>query len=282
MKRFFAIIVVSLSLLSCASEKGTDDNPAVAKIGSYILYKNDVTSNIPDNLTVEDSLITAEHYIKTWINEMLLYKVASENITNIDEIELMAEEYRRSLVVYSYQEKLVNEKMPRNVDEQSLRDFYEKNRDMFILDKPLLKGVLVKIPTKDKKISYVRYWCRSLKNSRKKLEDFCNKNTEVSSFFIDEWTDLDSFAGEGWVFTADSLKSAFKYKKYAENKKDGYSYILGIEDVLQQGSFAPYEYAKTAVAEMVLSRKKIEFLDKIKDELYERAVSRGQIELFNE
>jgi len=282
MKSFFAIIVVSLSLLSCASEKGTDDNPAVAKIGSYVLYRNDVLSNIPDDLSDEDSLIMAEHYIKTWINEILLYKVASENITNIDEINQLAEEYRRSLVVYSYQEKLVNEKMQRKADEQAMRDFYEKNNDMFILDKPLLKGVLVKIPTKDSKISYVRYWCRSLKTSRAKLEDYCNKNAEISSFFVDEWTDLDSFAGEGWIFDADSLKSAFKYKKYAENKKDGYSYILGIDDVLQQGSIAPFEYAKTAVGEMVLSRKKIEFLDKLKDELYERAINRGQIELFNE
>jgi len=284
MRTIFVTIIVFLHLISCSSKSEVGGNPAVAKIGDNVLFKDEVLACIPDGLSEEDSLIMAEHYIKTWIDDILLYKVAIENISGLEEIDNLTEEYRRSLVIYRYQEELADKNMPKekNLDEQVLQEFYENNSDMFVLDKLLLKGVLIKIPTKSKKISYVRYWCRSLGASRAKLEDYCNNDNDVYSYFIDEWTDYKIFAGDGWDFQPDSIQKALKYKKYIERQSDGNSYILGISDVLLQGETAPFEYVKPIVWEMVMNKKKIEFLDKTREELYEKAIGKGEVKFFNE
>ncbi|MDR1762745.1 MAG: hypothetical protein LBR64_02140 [Dysgonamonadaceae bacterium] len=282
MNRFFAIIIVSLLLFSCKPHRGEADNPAVAKVGNNVLLKDEVTANLPSNLSPEDSLIMANHYIRTWIDNVLLYAVASDNIDNMEEIDRLTEEYRRSLVVYRYQEQLVNEKMPKNVDEQKLHDFYDRNSDMFILDRPLFKGLMLTVPDNSPNIEYLRYWCRALNVSRKKIEAYCAKNKDVTAYFIDDWTDAAAFARESWPIEGDDLQTLVKTSKLVERREPKYYCFLAVSDVLEPGETAPFEYAKEAVRSVVFNQQKIDFLKKTQDDLYKRASSRGEIEIFNE
>lgn len=58
----------------------------------------------------------------------------------------MVEEYRRSLVRYRYQERLVEEKLKTDIRESDKLNYYEENQKKFILDKGLIKGLFLKIP----------------------------------------------------------------------------------------------------------------------------------------
>jgi hypothetical protein len=51
---------------------------------------------------------------------------------------------------------------------------------------------------------------------------------------------------------------------------------------LSPGDNAPFEYAKQTVLEMLINRQKIEFLKKTQEDLYERAINKGNIEFFKE
>jgi hypothetical protein len=63
-----------------------------------------------------------------------------------EEVDKLVEEYRRSLVRYRYQERLVEEKLKTDIRESDKLNYYEENQKKFILDKGLIKGLFLKIP----------------------------------------------------------------------------------------------------------------------------------------
>ena len=87
MKLFFLIFIVTLLFSACDKKLNVKGKEILVKVGNKVLYKNTVEDNIPAGIPEEDSLIAAEHFIHTWINEHLLYDIALKNCDNKETIE---------------------------------------------------------------------------------------------------------------------------------------------------------------------------------------------------
>ena len=48
------------------------------------------------------------------------------------------------------------------------------------------------------------------------------------------------------------------------------------------GSVAPYDYASAQIVEMLTNRRKVEFLKKFEEELYNDAVRSGDVKFYTE
>ena len=79
-----------LILLVCGSCKEQHDHggrtPLVELDGNF-LYHEDLQAVLPAGLSKDDSLLFAEHYIRNWAEEVLLYEKAKSNIPNSGEID---------------------------------------------------------------------------------------------------------------------------------------------------------------------------------------------------
>ena len=76
-----------------------------------------------------------------------MYDVALRNLGDEkEEVDKLVEEYRRSLVRYRYQERLVEEKLKTDIRESDKLNYYEENQKKFILDKGLIKGIILENP----------------------------------------------------------------------------------------------------------------------------------------
>ena len=53
-------------------------------------------------------------------------------------------------------------------------------------------------------------------------------------------------------------------------------------EYLPVGSVAPYDYASAQIVEMLTNRRKVEFLKKFEEELYNDAVRSGDVEFYTE
>ena len=284
MKYFFSIIVIVISLLaiSCNNKLDIKKADALVKIGNKVLYQNVVEENIPVGLTSEDSIIAAEHFIRLWINENLLYNIASRNINDKENIELLVENYRKSLLIYQYEEQLVNERLTKEIDEQSLYDYYNQNKDKLKLDRPLVKGLFLKVPASAPQLNEIRSWYKSKTSvSRENLEKYQLNNVAIYNYFIDKWVDfndlMDNFPREQL-----SKEDLIVQKKSIEKEDGTYFYFLNITDYLLPGDNAPYEYVKPTIQEMLINQRKIDFLKKTEDDLYRRALDKGEIQFFKE
>ena len=114
-----------------------------------------------------------------------------------------------------------------------------------------------------------------------KIEKYSIQNSVVCDYFVDQWVDFNEFIDK-WPVSYRDESSVLKNNKYIELQDSSFYYFLNITDFLLTGDNIPFEHAKPIIREMLLNQKKIEFLKKTEDELYQRALNRGQITFYNE
>ena len=281
MRYFFSIIVVSLLTVACNENLELKNSDALVKVRNKVLYKSVLEENVPAGLSKEDSIIVSEHFIRTWINDNLLYDIAIKNINNKENIERLVENYRKSLFIYQYEEQLVNERLTREIDEQSLYDYYNKNKDKIKLERPLVKGLFLKVPVDAPQLNEIRNLCKSTATvSQEKLEKYSLNNGVIFDFFVDNWKDFNDLI---YNFPEEKLnkEDLNVHKKMMEKQDNNYFYFLNITDFLLSGDDAPYEYAKNTIQEILVNQRKIDFLKKTENDLYQRALVKGEIQFYN-
>jgi len=282
MRYFLSIIVVSLFIVACSQNSNTKDKNALVKVGNKILYRNVLEENIPKGLSKEDSTIAAENFIHSWAKDIVLYNVAAKNLYDRDNIDRLVEAYRKSLLIYQYEEQLVNEKLTNEIDEQALSDYYNQNKDKLKLDRPLVKGLFLKVPVTAPQLDEIRMWYKSATSvSLEKLEKYSVNNDMIFNYFMDKWIDFNDAIDN---FPKEQLdKEHLKIQKGTlERQNDNFCYFLNITDFLLSGDNAPYEYAKPTIQEILINQRKIEFLKKTEEDLYQRAIDKGEIQFYNE
>ena len=284
MRRYFSLFIVFFLITAVSCNKGfsSKEGDTLVKVGGQILYRSDLDENIPAGLSKEDSTIAAEHFIHSWISDILLYDIAVKNLNDKENIDRLVENYRRSLLIYQYQEQLVNEKLSSDTDEQSLQDYYNQNKENLKLERPLVKGLFLKVPVTAPQLSEIRTWYKSSTSaSRENLDKYCLNNAATYNYFVDKWVDFNDIISN---FPKDQVSGSDLniQKKTIEKQDDNFVYLLNITDFLLQGDTTPYEYAKPTIREILINQQKIDFLKKTEEDLYQRAIDKGEIQFYNE
>src|SRR5690606_810451 len=93
--------------------------------------------------------------------QVLLKQAEKNTITNQEEIEKQLENYRRSLIIYSYEQQLVAQKLDTVVSDAQIETYYNLNRSNFELKKSIVKASYAKIPLKAHRIDNAKKWFRS-------------------------------------------------------------------------------------------------------------------------
>jgi len=105
----FSLAFFMLQMFSCG--KGLKVDAPIVKIGTETLYSYELEQMLPKDLSENDSTIVAEHAVRQWIDDVLLYEMARKNIRSEEKIERRVAEYRRQLIVHLYLEQLLSEKV---------------------------------------------------------------------------------------------------------------------------------------------------------------------------
>ncbi|MDR1437002.1 MAG: peptidyl-prolyl cis-trans isomerase [Candidatus Symbiothrix sp.] len=281
MRLIIPLVVVSLLAVACNNQPATEVS-VIVKVNDKVLSKKDLDDVISKGLSPEDSTIAAEHFIRLWINDNLMYSVAAKNVTDKKSLDHLVENYRQSLTVYQYKEQLVNEKLSTEITNSSLLEYYEKNKDKFKIDRPLIKGLFLKIPVNASQIEKVRIWYKSLTPANiTNIENYCVRNVVEYGYFVDNWIDFYELANE-WPVNYKNENEILQQQKYFEQKGSHFYYLLNVTDFLLPGDNAPFEYAKPTIREILINQQKTDFLKNIEDDLYRKALNNGDIIFYNE
>mgnify|MGYP000475512390 FL=1 len=283
--RYCFIFIAFVSLLcSCKGTQPVDDADVLVKVKDRTLRRSEIKQQIPRGLSSADSMLLAESLERKWVKDALVYDVALRNLEGEDkaEVDKLVEEYRHSLIRYRYQEQLIKERLSSEFQESDMLSYYEENQKKFILDKGLIKGLFLKIPVDAPGLTDVKKWYKSTDvASLEKIEKYSVQNATIYEYFYDKWVDFDEVMDNIPIHV--SNPNAFlKANKYVEVADSSYCYLLNIKEYLPSGSVEPYDYASPHVTEMLVNQRKVEFLKKFEDELYNDAIRSGDVEFHSE
>ena len=269
-----------VSLLVCASFIEKHDHrgkTAFVEVDGNFLYKEDLQSVLPVGLSKDDSLLFAEHYIRNWAEDILLYEKAQSNIPDNGEINRLVENYRKALITHTYQQELIDQKLSNEIPDQEITDYYEKNKELFKLERPLIKGLFIKVPLTAPQLANVRKWYKSdAQESVEHLEKYSLQNAVKYEYFYDKWVPLADIL-DMIPLKEEKPEEYISKNRHVEQKDTAFYYFLKVRHYRAVGEQKPYELAIPEVKDLLINIKQVDFMRQVKDDLYKRAVDRKKI-----
>lgn len=279
MKIGCTFILFLLMFFGCRQKQSIGQQDVLVKVDDHTLSLAELKAVLPARLSPADSLIWAESYIKQWVKNNLVYDVAMQNLSNEDKAEInqLVDAYRHSLIRYRYQEQLIEERLSANLSEEEKRAFYDNNRNEFVLDHNLIKGLFLKIPVDAPNLSDVKKWYRSSAESEiEKIEKYSVQNAAVYEYFYDKWISFDEVIATIPVKITKE-EDFLRTHSFIETADSSFCYLLNIKEYLLKGDIAPFDYANTQVVDMLVNQQKIQFLKNFEEELYNDAIRSGKV-----
>ena len=148
---------------------------------------------------------------------------------------------------------------------------------MFKADAPLMRGLFIKVPLTAPQLSRVRQWYKDERQSAvEHLEKYSLQNAVKYEYFYDKWVPASEILS--WIpLNASDIDTYFSRNRRVEVKDTAFGYFLNVVEYIPTGAQEPYEAARPLVNDLVLNRKQVEFLNKVKDDLYKQAIEDGKI-----
>lgn len=277
MKAIGALFFLFCMFTACQKQYEHNGKTPLVEVDGHFLYREDLALAQPVGLSEDDSVVFAENYIRNWIEDILLYEKADRNIPDNEKIDRLVEHYRRALIMHSYQQNLIEQKLSGQIAEEEIKDFYDRNKTLFVLDKPLIKGLFIKVPLKEPGVNDVRRWYKkNTPENVEKLEKFSLKGTVDYVYFYDRWMRASDMI-DRIPLTVPEPESYLDKHRRIEVKDKHFWYFLNVEEYLGAGQEKPLDFARTEIKEILMNLKQVDFMRKIKTDLYKSASDKNEI-----
>lgn len=275
--------VFFLPLFSCVDKAPRGKGDALVSVGQRTLTAFEVKKLIPKTLSSQDSLMMAESYVKKWVKNALIYDLANKHLEDEkDEIDKLVEAYRQSLMSHKYEEKLVEERLSAEISDKEISDYYEANKESFLLEEDIVKGLFLKVPSDVPGLSDLKKWCNSGSDELiEKIEKYSLQNAVIYDYFYDRWMSGEEIA-ENIPVKKSEFNRMLKSDKLIEVSDSAFCYLLKVKEVEFKGNRAPFDYASPQIKEILLSQRKIEFLRNFEEEIYNEAIRKGNVKFHGE
>lgn len=281
-RRLSLVLVLLFSLSSCRNAVEHGGKTPVVQVGSHYLYQEDIVSLLPYGLSAADSLAFVKDFIRKWLEEQVLYEKAEHNIRGDERIEQMVAEYRRTLVLNSYEQLLIEQRMSEELTEEALQEYYEKNKQLFMLEEPVIKGVFIKVPLSSPGIKDLKRWYKDgAEESLEQLEKYAFRNAVIYEYFYDYWVPVSELEGKLIINLAE-LGENFEKHRNIEVEDGEYCYMLHIEEYVLKGEEKPYDLARQEIVDLLTSKQKVDFMDRVKKDLYNQSMDMGRIKYYSD
>ena len=276
------MIVMSLfSIVACKWNKNVTEyvygKTPIVEIGTDVLYAEDLKQVIPLGLSVADSTLFAEQYIRNWAQDVLFYQNAIRNIPDTKDIDRLVENYRRSLFEHEYQRRLIEQKFSSEITEEEIEKFYNDNERLFILDESLVKGLYLKIPNKSHDLSEIRKLYTQMDDeSFEEIEKYSIRNAGRCEFFYDNWRTVAEL--EVLLPAMDKpLETMLKENNSFEFRDEEFIYLLNVSEFAPKGDIEPLDHARGRIRGLLINSNEVSYMRKIKEDLYEAGLEKGRI-----
>ena len=275
------VLALVAVLVSCEQKHDHKGKLPLVEVAGKFLYQEDLRKVLPLNLSADDSTLFAENYIRNWVEDVLLFDKAEGNIPNNEKIRNLVESYRKALVMHTYQEELVRQKLSNEITQTEIADYYEKNKSLFVLDKPIVKGLFIKVPLQSAGLADVRRWYKkNAQDAIEKLEKYSLRHAVTYDYFYDNWRPVDEIEAlvpsKSWTEKDDYLNQ----NRNVEFKDTAFVYFLHIEEFQGTGKQKPLDFASEEINEILINLKRVEFINKVKEDLYRQASDKNKINYY--
>ncbi len=273
------LVILCCIFFSCGNKSTQNKDNAVARVFDEYLMPSEVEGIVPPGLDKADSLQVIHDYIDSWIRKKLLVRQSESNLSSEQkDFTRQLEEYRNSLIVYTYEQKLIQQSLDTVVTEQEIVNYYNLNKDDFQLRDNIVKVWYVKLQ-KNNSLGAFRNLIKSDQPAdRKKLMELSAKHA-VNSFLDDQsWLVFDDILKEIPIKTYNQ-EEYLKNNRYIEIEDSLFVYLLNIKGFMIKESVSPLSFETENIRSIIINKRKLALIEEMQKSLYNDALKSGDFEV---
>jgi hypothetical protein len=273
-------IICSIVFLSCGTKTKEGDVKIIATTGEKNLTVNDYNKfNFMGGIS-KDSLLLANRFIERWAKDELFYSEARKKLLPEDlDVEAEVEKYKQELIDYKYEVKLIENNLDTNITKQEILDYYETNKENFILKDNIVKVNYFKVPLSSKALDKIKKCVWSLNpKDKEQLKNLCTQYAD--NYFINDST---------WLLLEDVKKEIPQLKELPEyNFYKGrvfqYSdtlnfFYLKINEIKIKNSLSPVNFERNNIKNILLNQRKMNLIRQYKQQIFDKAKSENRFKI---
>ena len=276
-RSFFVFLLLICQSCDWFVKNQQQDKDVVAQVGSSFFYVDDIVYDS----SLGDSTKVVSQQINLWLKKQLVLNAAFQNEEIINEIENKVSSYRDNLVLFEFEKYLFANSFNEKISNKEIINYYEENKNDFILPFSLVKTLYAKIPDDAPSINIFRNNLRKYPNSdTTEIISYCFQFAEKSFLEDSTWIKFDDilmnvpFSGE--VDKINFLKS----RTYHEIKEEGYVHFIRILDKKLIGDFSPISFEEDIINTILLNNRKQDLFDNLRDSIFSNSVKGVDYEIY--
>lgn len=279
--RLICYILIGLSISSCQYLGKSISDDIVARVHDVYLYQSDIERVYPGNLSKDDSLGWVSSYINHWAREQLVLNKAKLNLSEEQlDVDRRLQEYKNSLIRFSYEQKLVNQELDTAVSVEEIKEYYSSHLHEFTLKDHIVRATIIIAEEDAPRLDEVRRSYR-LNNAgdRYELEEYCQQFASNCVLNDSTWIDFKALAKMCPIPTnnPERFLANLRYREFADT---AYRYFVHLHEYQVQGTTAPISYVRDKVKDIVIHERKIDLLKRLEESLYSEARKKNYFETY--
>ncbi|MDC6406592.1 MULTISPECIES: peptidyl-prolyl cis-trans isomerase [Maribacter] len=272
-------------LVSCEGyfNKKEEKEP-LARVGELYLYKEDLKPLLKEGMSKGDSASFVTNYINNWASKQLLLSKSKINLPEekLREFDALVDAYRTDLYTRAYQEALVSQGTDTLISETQLQEFYDRQKENFKLKERIVRIRFVQLPLNFLNQDEVKKRLRSFDEEDLIYLDSIGVQFKKLNFNDSIWVSSSRIFEEIPPITFDNQDRYLKNSQFFELQDSIGVYLGKIEEVKDVNDIAPLSYIAPTIKQVLLSRRKIDYLRKLETEIIDEAIREKEFEVYND
>ena len=255
---------------------------ALARVGETYLYQEDVEAQLAQNLSPEDSASFVNNYINTWAARQLMLERARINLPEdqLRNYESLISDYRAELYTRAYKEALVAQIEDTLVLEEELLEFYENEKENFRLQEKILQLRFIELPPQFLNREEVTKRLQRFEGDDLEFLDSVGVQFRKLHFNDSLWVPISRVIEEIAPLTYENEAAYLKKSQYFELEDSTGVYLTQVVDILEPNDIAPLGYIEPTILQVLLNRRKMDYLRTLETELIDEAIRQKEFELY--
>lgn len=276
MRKLLIISIYIFTIISCKDRDFSSEyGPVLVEIGNKKLYTSELQNIVHGDTSPEDSTAIANAFIDRWVKNNLLINDAEKFFSSDFEIEEKVERYKNDLIKYKYEAQIIKDKMSSTISNEELQSCYEKYKANYLLDSPIYKVMYAAIPANTTKID--RFYNAWLNDELDFIRTYCSEKADTLVLGHDEW--IDDNALDNLIPKALVKGIKLKADKTIQKNINQQEHFLKFIEIRNAKDTIPLELISSKISNLLLHERKIQTIEKYKQDIYEKAVRSNSIKI---
>ncbi len=276
------IILLAVIIYGCERFNSDKIDDAVARVNDSYLYKEDLKHIIPNNVSKVDSTLLANNYINNWASNLLLMDKALLNLPEKQQesFNSLVKQYENDLYTKAYLEALVKRSIDTTVSKVETDTIYQRNKESFKLNDELLKLRYINLPQNAVNLQGIKSKFKKFEKNDKVFLDSIAVQFRSYSLNDSVWVRASQVIEKIPVANQSNKNQLLKKSNFVQLKDSLNLYLIQINDVLLRGDYAPLDYVKPTVIQIINNKRKLELIKEIENEITKDAIKNKQFEIY--